>query len=190
MNAINLSESHRRNPNFLEDVIRESGENLRKCYVCGKCSAGCPVAYSMDIPPNRIARMVQLGLKDQILNSKTIWICATCSTCGARCPRDINLAAVMDALRIMAYKEGIVPKHNKNEVVKHDAFMKNILAFGRIYELGFVMQLKLGTGNLFQDVELGPGMLLRGKLPLLPHRKGAAALRKIAENVKRLEGEH
>lgn len=190
MNVINLSQAQNKNPEFLDQVIRASGENLRKCYVCGKCSAGCPVAFAMDYPPNRIARMIQLGLKDEVLNSRSIWICLTCSTCGARCPKDINMGAVHDALRIVAYKAGIT-KQAKDEVVFHNAFMKSILNFDRVFELGLVIDLKLGTGNLFQDAELGPGMLLRGKLPFVPHRVlGSKVIKKIAENLKRLEGEH
>lgn len=190
MNVINLSHAQNKNPEFLDEVIRASGENLRKCYVCGKCSAGCPVAFAMDYPPNRIAKMIQLGLKDLVLNSRTIWICATCSTCGARCPKDINMGAVHDTLRVMAFKAGIT-KEGKDQAVFHKAFMRSILNFDRLYELGFVVDLKLGTKNFLQDTDLAPGMLLRGKLPFAPHKLvGSKALKKIAENVKRLEGEH
>jgi len=85
-----------------EDVkkIKEICEqNLLSCYQCGKCSAGCPAADVMDLLPHQVIRFAQLGLIDEILESKTIWICASCITCTARCPRGVDLAKIMEALR-------------------------------------------------------------------------------------------
>ena len=53
----------------------------------------------MDILPNQIIRYAQLGLKEELLASKAIWICASCLTCNARCPKGINIAEVIEALR-------------------------------------------------------------------------------------------
>ena len=74
-------------------------QNLLSCYQCGKCSAGCPEADVMDLLPHQVVRLAQLGLIDEILESKTIWICASCITCTARCPRGVDLAKIMEALR-------------------------------------------------------------------------------------------
>ncbi len=85
-----------------EDVkkIKEICEqNLLSCYQCGKCSAGCPAADVMDLLPHQVVRFAQLGLIDEILESKTIWICASCITCTASCPRGMDLAKIMEALR-------------------------------------------------------------------------------------------
>jgi len=85
-----------------EDVkkIKEICEqNLLSCYQCGKCSAGCPAADVMDLLPHQVVRLAQLGLIDEILKSKTIWICASCITCTARCPKGVDLAKIMEALR-------------------------------------------------------------------------------------------
>ena len=57
------------------------------------CSDGCPVAYVMDYYPNQIIHMVRLGLKDKILNSTTIWLCASCETCATRCPNEIDIVS-------------------------------------------------------------------------------------------------
>ena len=76
-----------------------SGQNLLACYQCGKCSAGCPAVSQMDILPNQIIRYAQLGFKDELLQSKSIWICASCMTCNARCPKGINIAEVIEAIR-------------------------------------------------------------------------------------------
>jgi heterodisulfide reductase subunit C len=84
---------------FVLKIQELSGQNLLACYQCGKCSAGCPAVSDMDILPNQIIRFAQLGLKDELLKSKAIWICASCMTCNARCPKGINIAEVIEALR-------------------------------------------------------------------------------------------
>ena len=84
---------------FVLKIQELSGQNLLACYQCGKCSAGCPAVSQMDILPNQIIRFAQLGLKDELLKSKAIWICASCMTCNARCPKGINIAEVIEALR-------------------------------------------------------------------------------------------
>ena len=95
---INLSRKKIRD-SFVDKVQELSGQNLLACYQCGKCSAGCPAVDEMDILPNQIIRYAQLGLKEELLASKAIWICASCLTCNARCPKGINIAEVIEALR-------------------------------------------------------------------------------------------
>jgi heterodisulfide reductase subunit C len=95
---IKLSRKNIKNP-FIAKIQELSGQNLLECYQCGKCSAGCPAVSQMDILPNQIIRYSQLGLKDEVLQSKSIWICASCMTCNARCPKGINIAEVVEALR-------------------------------------------------------------------------------------------
>ena len=83
---------------FKQKVADLSGENVDLCFQCGACSSGCPMTEEMDYLPSKIIRLVQLGL-DEVLDSKTIWICTTCFNCEVRCPRGIDVANVMDALR-------------------------------------------------------------------------------------------
>ncbi|MHB8172245.1 MAG: 4Fe-4S dicluster domain-containing protein [Thermincolia bacterium] len=190
MSIVNLTEIAKRNEGFATQVLEESGEDVRRCYQCGKCSAGCPIAFSMDVRPNRIIRMIQLGMRDEVLNSRSIWICATCSTCTARCPRDVDLCRINDTLRIIAYREGI--KSNvKQEVLMHDLFMKSILKYGRVYELGLGMGLYMAQPlNVIKDAGMAMEMMVKGRLNILPHKiKGAKELQEIAAAVKRLEAE-
>ena len=84
---------------FVDKVQQLSGQKLMSCYQCGKCSAGCPGVSQMDILPNQIIRYAQLGLKDVLLESRSIWICASCMTCNTRCPKGINVAEVIEAIR-------------------------------------------------------------------------------------------
>ena len=84
---------------FVAKIEELSGQNILACYQCGKCSAGCPAVTEMDILPNQVIRFVQLGLKEELLQSKSYWVCASCFTCNARCPKGIKIAEVMEALR-------------------------------------------------------------------------------------------
>jgi heterodisulfide reductase subunit C2 len=86
---------------FVGQIEEISGENLLACNQCGKCSAGCPVAFSMDILPNQVIRLAQLGIED-VLECQTIWTCAACLTCVSRCPKGIDLPRVMEAMRLIA----------------------------------------------------------------------------------------
>jgi heterodisulfide reductase subunit C len=93
--------------NSLVERIREmTGENVLACYQCGKCSAGCPLASFMDILPNQVIRLVQLGVED-VLECKAIWLCASCFTCAARCPKGIDLCRVMEGLRRIQLRSGV-----------------------------------------------------------------------------------
>ena len=86
----------------VEDI---SGQNVLACYQCGKCSAGCPMVSLMDLLPNQIIRLVQLGQVEDVLNSKTIWLCASCFSCTTRCPKGVDLAKVMEALRLLLLRK-------------------------------------------------------------------------------------
>jgi len=87
---------------FVERLQRLSGENLLSCYQCGKCSAGCPMTEEMDLIPSQVIRLAQLGQEEDVLNCKTIWLCATCYQCGTRCPKGIDFSKIAEALRYLA----------------------------------------------------------------------------------------
>ncbi len=91
---------------FVQQVEEISGQDLLACNQCGKCSAGCPIVATMEILPSQILRMAQLGMEDA-LDSNTIWICASCLTCVARCPKGVDLPRLMEALRQVALRQGV-----------------------------------------------------------------------------------
>jgi len=93
--------------NFVSKVEEISGQDLLSCYQCGKCSAGCPMSFAMDILPNKIIRLAQLGMEEEIAESKAIWLCAICITCTARCPRGCDLSRVMEALRLLTLRKNV-----------------------------------------------------------------------------------
>jgi ferredoxin len=92
---------------LLSEAENLSGQKILSCYICGKCSAGCPISPMMDIQPHQIIRLIQLGQEEEVLKSGTIWLCSSCFTCASRCPRGINLAAIMEALRALVLRRGI-----------------------------------------------------------------------------------
>ncbi len=82
------------------EVMERCGQDVNACIQCGKCSAGCPVVAAMDLLPREILLYLQGGEVERVVESKTPWICASCFTCSARCPRDLDIAAIMEAVRL------------------------------------------------------------------------------------------
>lgn len=166
---------------FLGVVNQRSGQVIQLCYHCHKCTAGCPVAFAMDYGPDRLLRMMQFGLKEQVLCSSDIWICASCETCGTRCPNEIDIARVMDALRQMAVEEGL-PTKERNVPLFHNLFLSIVKRLGRMHEASLMGLYKPLSRDLFSDLPMGVKMILKGKIPLLPHRiKGSDEVEKIFE---------
>ena len=163
---------------FRGSVESLSGEKVMQCYQCGECTAGCPMAFAMDLMPNQVIRMVQLGVSKQILESSTIWLCAGCETCATRCPRLVALSKIMDALRQIAISEGKVSERSIAQF--HKIFIDAIGRDGRVHEVGMLARFKMATRDLFSDMGLGMKMFLKGKLKLLPDRiKGVDEVRRL-----------
>ena len=154
---------------LLAAVEARSGQKVSRCYQCRKCTNGCPVAFTLDLMPNQVMRMVQLGLGDELLRSKTIWVCASCQTCTTRCPNEIDIAHVMDTLRQMSREAG-VPPGEANVVKFHKAFLDSIRRHGRVSELEMVGLYKLAARDFFSfgDTKVAWEMFKRGKLKLWP----------------------
>jgi heterodisulfide reductase subunit C len=171
-------------PAFARHVERLSGEQLCRCYQCLTCTLGCPVVSEMDYEPHQLVRMVQTGMEREALSSRTIWLCASCESCATRCPNGIQLVKVMDALRQTALARG-VPAGEQSVVTFHRTFLEGVRRYGRQYELGMMLRLKLRTRDLFSDLCIGVRMLARGKLHLMPPRGGVAAdVRALFERAK------
>ena len=94
------------NVDFLKKISELSGEIITKCDQCGTCSGSCPMVGEMDITPSQMMRMVQLGRKE-VMESRAMWICASCFACTVRCPRGLDLSKVAEALRQVTLRKAI-----------------------------------------------------------------------------------
>lgn len=169
----NLSQEN----HFRQKIEALSHENLSLCYQCGECSAGCPIVSFMDVLPHQVIRMIQLGREEEVLAARTPWLCSSCITCTTRCPKEVDLAKVMDGVRqYAAMKKAAVPE--KETFLLQKLFLKNIKTFGRQFELLLIGKFNLFSGHFFKDVLLGPIMLKKGKLRFLPT---------FTDNVKQLK---
>jgi heterodisulfide reductase subunit C len=154
-------------PTLEREIEERSGEKPRLCYQCGKCSTGCLFNFAMDVLPHQVMKLVQYGQRERLLSSHTIWVCAACETCTARCPNDIDVAGVMDTLRAMALDEGVKPSE-RNIPLFHQCFLGNIQATGRISEPILMGAYKTFSGDLVSDIGLAVKMLAKGKIKLVP----------------------
>ncbi|MBN1955613.1 MAG: 4Fe-4S dicluster domain-containing protein [Anaerolineae bacterium] len=165
-----------RDLSFAEMVQEQSGEPVQRCYFCQKCTAGCPVAYAMDVKPAQLLRLIQLGEKEAVLGSSAIWLCVNCQTCGARCPNQIYLAGMYDALRQMALGEGYAPEPSVYAL--HRSFLDSIKMWGRVHELTMLMEYKMRLlpkpaiffDGLVSDLMMGGGLIAKGKISFVPER--------------------
>ncbi|GHS86857.1 hypothetical protein AGMMS49957_05730 [Synergistales bacterium] len=96
------------NTNFKNEIAsRAGGERVLNCFLCGTCTAGCPIsALDDDYNPRRIMRKILAGLKEEILSSGEIWKCYQCHTCVSHCPQDVRFADIIRTLREIAVEEG------------------------------------------------------------------------------------
>lgn len=171
---------------FLERVNTSINEvPIQRCFHCRKCTAGCPLAGVMEHNPNKIIKMVQQGMEKEVLESKTIWLCASCETCITRCPNEVDIARMMDVLRSFALDSG-ANIAEKNVVKFHESFLAAIKIGGRVNEPIMMVLYKLKTGDIFSDMVMGLGMFLKGKLSLFsPRTKDIRAIRGIFSKTKR-----
>ncbi len=175
---------------FMRAVEEGSGIKISACFQCKKCTNGCPTSFAMDIYPDQVIRLVQMGQREKVLNSSTIWVCSSCQTCSTRCPNEVDIAGTMDYLKEMAVREGISVPQSRTKAF-HEAFLEDIRRRGRISEGGMMSMYmlksgeiwdKLRSGDIKEDVVLAFEMLKRGRMPVLP--KGIRAkdeVRKIID---------
>lgn len=92
---------------LMKKIEEISGEPVMLCYQCGKCSSSCPMADRMDYLPNQVMKFIQIGAIEKIFEGNTPWICAECFNCTVECPKGIDIAAVMEALRVYILRKNI-----------------------------------------------------------------------------------
>lgn len=166
------------NSDFLREVEQNGGVKVSACYQCRKCTNGCPVTFAMDLYPDQVMRFIHLGLEKEVLESSTIWVCASCETCTTRCPNEVDIARVMDYL-----KQRIVEKKAKAKerqvLTFHQVFLEDIKKRGRIFEAGLMQNYLFRSGeimtklkdlSILEEMKLGWTMVRKGRLNLFPKR--------------------
>ena len=113
-----MIKSNQLDPDFKSEISKEpGGEHLKRCFSCGTCTAGCPVRdITEKYNPRRIIRMAILGLRDEVLSSDFIWLCSSCYSCSERCPQDVRIPELMNAIKNIAVREGYLPKAYRMQV--------------------------------------------------------------------------
>ena len=157
---------------FLREVERRSGTPVSACFQCHKCSTGCPVGPEMELLSSQVMRLIHLGEEEKVLESPSIWLCASCEACTTRCPMGIDIAGVMDTLRIMAVERKAASPDARGEPFNR-SFLGSVKRHGRVFELGMLTAYKVRSGQLFADMDKAPTMFKKRKLALLPTKSGS-----------------
>ena len=171
-------------------IRRGAGINAYKCYQCKRCTAGCPVAGFAGLHPAQIVRAVQLGDLATIMADKFIWLCTGCETCSTRCPQEIDVAGIMDELRILAYEHDLVRKDAPfASILRYNA--DSFKRWGRMYELELLARDKImRPSGMTDDLVLGVKMVMKGKIGFTPSTGGdRAQMKRMVEAAERIESE-
>ena len=98
------------------EILRISGVNVRKCMRCGKCTATCPSYDEMEYHPHQFVYMVENGNVEPLMNSKSIYKCLSCFACVERCPRNVQPAKLVEAVRLTAIRRQGANRMTANDV--------------------------------------------------------------------------
>ena len=174
------------------DQVRSfpDGHKIKNCLQCGTCTGTCPVSYTMDITPRETVALFRAGMLEEILQSRTIWICASCYSCTVRCPMGIRVTDTLYALKRLAMDKKIYPDKFPVYALSR-AFVHNLYKYGRNFELGLgaAYFLKTNLMKAFGQAGFGIAMMSRGRLSLRPHTiKKIHEMRAIIDRANQLEG--
>jgi heterodisulfide reductase subunit C len=152
---------------FIKEVMKmPGGDKILECIQCGSCAGGCPAMFAMDYSPMQIIKMINLGMKEKVLSSSTIWVCSLCYTCATRCPRNVDFPTLMMSLRNKAIREKLVKDSTKSNF--HKYFFEIVNKYGRMHNPELIVKLLDITDlhSLLHNARLGLRLFKRGKLHL------------------------
>jgi heterodisulfide reductase subunit C len=153
---------------FAKEIASTPGnKTLLSCIQCGTCSGTCPSSLWMDYTPRRIIGMTRAGFKKEVLQSFTIWLCASCYSCTVDCPKNIKITDIMYALKRAAMHENLYPKTFPVPVLARE-FHRNVLEYGRNSEARVVLRtyLKSRPFSHLSKVYLGFRLWMSGRLQM------------------------
>ncbi len=170
-----------RGSHFLHRIEADTGANLSACYQCERCTNACPVSAYMDIQPHQVIRYIQFGWREALMASATIWVCLSCEMCTTYCPNEVAVAETINHLRKLAAGSGTPPKEPLLAGF-HRTFLRELQRFGRVNEFWLmaavngdprILEEKIRSGALAEELKLGVTLWRKGKLKLIPHRSRA-----------------
>lgn len=172
----------------LPDPLAPIQEMVRTCIQCGTCTGSCPNAFAMDKTPRQLWRMVLMGQKDVIFQSKTFALCSSCYYCTLRCPRGLLLTEAMGALKQIASRENLA-KYRQSSLF-YKSFIKSVRNHGRVREMEFMTLYFTSMKNPFvpfRFASLGMRLMLKKKISLQIPSKGKRPLEAIFRKIEELE---
>lgn len=169
---------------FLDDALLvPGGERISRCLQCGACTGSCPVSYAMDISPRTVIALFRAMQVEEILQSRTIWICASCYMCTTRCPQGVKITDLLYALKRTAMDAGLYPERFPVYLLSRD-FVRIVNRYGRNQETLLLARyyLRRNPFTLLRLLPLGWRMFRRGRVSWFPRKvKGLAAIRTMLE---------
>ena len=184
-----------RGNHFLNRFQGETGMNICACYQCERCTNACPVSLYMDIKPHQVIRYIQLGWREELLRSSTIWVCLSCEMCTTYCPNEVGVAESINYLRNIAAHSSIPPKE-RHLAVFHHTFLEELHRHGRINEFWLmnafmkkpkILTEKIKSGVMKEEIRMGLTLWKKGRLPILPSR--SRAIKEIRKIFRQKKGE-
>ncbi len=178
-------------PGFLDEIYGiPGGDKVKDCIQCGTCSGSCPVSWAMEETPRQIFAMIRAGMREQALESLTIWTCASCYQCAHRCPQRIKITDVMYMLKRMAIREK--RRKSRQSRTLSEYFVDIVNRYGRNHETELMMKYMLTTHPMgaLPATPIALQLYAHGRLPVSGHRiRGIEGLRKIVRKAQELGGE-
>ena len=175
---------------FLEEArLIPGGERIARCLQCGTCTGSCPVSYTMDISPRTVIALFRAGEIEEILKSRTIWVCASCYMCTTRCPQAIKITDLLYALKRTAMEAGLYPDRFPVYLLSR-IFVRLVNRYGRNHEMFLLLfyYLRRNPLELVRLIPLGVRLWRKGRILLFPSKiKGIKTIREILHAAEALE---
>ena len=122
-----------------------AGQRIKRCIQCGTCTGSCPVSYAMDISPRQLIALFRAGELETIMNSRSIWICASCYACTTRCPSGIKITDLIYALKRTEMEKSLKSKAPQVQLMAK-LFISNLKSFGRLHEGTMIARYYMRSG--------------------------------------------
>lgn len=168
------------------DILEPIRTMVSACMQCGTCTASCPNAFAMDLTPRQLWKYIQLGFLDEVLASRTFWMCSSCYACTLRCPRGLQTTEAMAALKRLAAEN---EPSTRPKIAFYRAFMADVRHNGRVRETDMMMRYFLSRRDPLLPLKHTPlalKLLRKGKLHL-PGKRSGANLKAIFDKVAAME---